>query len=141
MPTKALKKNLMKKSRHVVAWVRETLGLKQSELASLIGISPNTLQSIELGRLPLSERIAYRLSEQTGIRAKWLLDNELGDPPPDPAEMRRKYEKAQAQPWRTSIQCIWCRGCSFSGSTYLDVKLRTSLGIALAAPADSMTRS
>ena len=85
MPTKALKKNLKKKSHHVVAWVREALGLKQSELASLIGISRNTLQSIELGRLPLSERIAYRLSEQTGIRAKWLLDNELGDLPPDPA--------------------------------------------------------
>ena len=29
----------------------------------------------------------------------------------------------------TSIQRIWCRGCSFSGSMYLDVKLRTSLGI------------
>jgi transcriptional regulator with XRE-family HTH domain len=102
MPTKALKKNLKKKSHHVVAWVREALGLKQSELASLIGISRNTLQSIELGRLPLSERIAYRLSEQTGIRAKWLLDNELGDLPPDPAEMRRKYEHAQAQPWPDS---------------------------------------
>ena len=92
----------MKKSRHVVAWVRETLGLKQSELASLIGISTNTLQSIELGRLPLSERIAYRLNEQTGIRAKWLLDNELGAPPPDPAEIRRKFEEAQAQPWPDS---------------------------------------
>ena len=93
MPTKALKKNLKKKSRHVVAWVRETLGLKQSELASLIGISTNTLQSIELGRLPLSERIAYRLNEQTGIRAKWLLDNELGAPPPDPAEMRGNLKR------------------------------------------------
>ena len=68
MPRKALKK----KSRHVVAWVRKTLGLTQSELASLIGISANTLQSIELGRLPLSERIAYRLSEQTGIRGKMV---------------------------------------------------------------------
>ena len=87
----------MKKPRHVVAWVRETLALKQSELASLIGISTNTLQSIELGRLPLSERIAYRLNEQTGIRAKWLLDNELGAPPPDPAEILRKFEKAQAR--------------------------------------------
>ena len=102
MPTKALKKKLKKKSRHVVAWVRESLGLKQAELASLIGISRNTLQSIEYGRLPLSERIAYRLSEQTGIGAKWLLNNELGDLPPDPAEMRRKYEQAQAQPWRDS---------------------------------------
>ena len=95
MPRKALKK----KTCHVVAWVRKTLGLTQSELASLIGISANTLQSIELGRLPLSERIADRLNEQTGIRAKWFLDNELGDPLPDPSKMRRKYENAQADPW------------------------------------------
>jgi len=77
-------------------------GLKQSELAGLVGMSTNTLQSVELQRLPLSEKFAFALAEQTGIRAKWLLDNELGDPPPDPAEMRRTFEERQAHPWGSS---------------------------------------
>jgi len=84
-----------KKPKHVIAWVREQLGLTQSELGRPIGSSQHTIQAIEIGRLALSERFAYALAEQTGIKAKWLLANELGNPPPDPVEMRKQFEEAQ----------------------------------------------
>jgi hypothetical protein len=49
--------------------------------------------------LALSEKIAFRLEQQLGIRARWLLDNELGTPPPDPAEIARKFNETQTHPW------------------------------------------
>ena len=95
MPAKKLKK----KSKHVLAYLRESIGLTQSEVATLVGVVTETIKSIELQRLPLSEKIAFRLEQQTGTRAKWLLNNELGDPPPDPAVIARKFNETQAHPW------------------------------------------
>lgn len=83
------------KAKHVVAWVREQLGLTQGQLANMIGSSRHTIQSIELGRMALSERFAYALNEATGIRAKWFLANELGAPPPDAAEVQEQFKEAQ----------------------------------------------
>jgi transcriptional regulator with XRE-family HTH domain len=95
-------KKLRKKYRHVLIYARQVLGLSQAELASLIGMSTNTLQSVELGRLPLSERFAFKLSEQLGISARWLLNNQLGNPPPNPVEMRKAFEERQTNPWGTA---------------------------------------
>jgi transcriptional regulator with XRE-family HTH domain len=89
-----------RKPKHVVAWVREQLDLTQSQLATLIGSSQHTIQAIESGRLPLSERFAYALSEKTGIRAKWLLANKLSKPLPDPVLMRAKFEDAKQGAWK-----------------------------------------
>jgi DNA-binding XRE family transcriptional regulator len=95
VPTIAAKK----KSKHVIAWVREQLALTQSQLANLIDASQHTVQAIELGKLPLSEHFAYQLGEQTGIHPKWFLANKLGNPPPDPVEMRKHFEQAQIGSW------------------------------------------
>jgi transcriptional regulator with XRE-family HTH domain len=64
-------------------------------LATLIGSTQPTVQSIELGRLPLSKRFAYLIAEQTGLTPEWLLANKLGDPPPDPDSLRQRYDDAQ----------------------------------------------
>jgi transcriptional regulator with XRE-family HTH domain len=96
VPTLATKK----KPKHVIAWVREQLGLSQAQLAGLIGSRQPTIQSIEIGRLPLSEYFAYALAEQTGIKAKWFLANELGNSPPDPERVRKSFNEAQLGPWK-----------------------------------------
>jgi hypothetical protein len=63
----------------------------------------STIQSIELGRLTLSERFAYAIGQEIGIRAKWLLANELPDPPPDPEKLRQRFKKAQTGRWRGNL--------------------------------------
>jgi transcriptional regulator with XRE-family HTH domain len=92
-------KKFEKKSKHVLAFVREAIGLKQSEVASLAGISTDAIRSIEIHRLALSERVAFLIEQQLGVRAKWLLDDELGSPPPDPAEIARRFNEVQTHPW------------------------------------------
>ena len=81
------------KNRHILHWIREQLELKQSDLARLIGSSQATIQSIELGRLKLSERFAYKLAARLGVDAKWLLANNWEDLP-EPQELRESYAKA-----------------------------------------------
>jgi transcriptional regulator with XRE-family HTH domain len=80
-----------KQQQHVIAWLRETLGLTQSGLANLIGSSQSTIQAVELGRIPLSERFAYAIESKTGMPAKWLLENKL-EPIPDAAEVKERFE-------------------------------------------------
>lgn len=86
----------MSGSPHVLAYVRQAIGLTQAELGTLIGSAAPTIQAIELGKLPLSEDLAFRINEVTGVKAEWLLDNQLGDPPPSPSELREQFASAQA---------------------------------------------
>jgi transcriptional regulator with XRE-family HTH domain len=92
MPAKASKK---KRPRHVVAWVREQLGLTQRQLAIQLGASWHTIQAIENQNLALSERFAYLLLEKTGIPAAWFLRNQLGNPPPDVDKLRERFKRTQ----------------------------------------------
>ena len=81
--------------RHVVATVRETLALSQTDFGRLVGLAQRSVQAIELQVRPLTEKFAYLLSEEIGIPAKTLLAN---DPEklPDPATIQRQFEEAQA---------------------------------------------
>jgi DNA-binding XRE family transcriptional regulator len=65
--------------RHPVAVLRTFLGLKQPEFAKLVGCSPATIQSIELGpeRLEASFSVAFQISDATGVDHKWIIN---GDP-------------------------------------------------------------
>jgi DNA-binding XRE family transcriptional regulator len=89
-----------KKPQVCVIWVRKQLDMSQSAFANLIGASMHTIQSIELGRLDLSERFAYKISEQTGVRARWLLANKLKGPFPDPKQIQEEFDRAQAGAWK-----------------------------------------
>lgn len=65
--------------KHPVAVLRKIIGLRQKELADLVGVNEATIQSVELGpgRLKLSERLAQRISHETAVDLGWLLN---GDP-------------------------------------------------------------
>ena len=89
-----------KRRKHVVVWVREQLDLTQSELADLIDASRDTIQSIEIGRLPLSERFAYAIAEQTGFHAKFLLANKIPNPCPPKSMSLETFQEAQTGRWK-----------------------------------------
>src|SRR6266487_6894496 len=66
--------------RHNLARLRLFLGLRQKEMSDVCGCSVDTIQSIELGRLALSELLARKISNATGIGAGWLLGNDRKAP-------------------------------------------------------------
>jgi transcriptional regulator with XRE-family HTH domain len=70
------------KRSHVLALLRASLNLKQTELAELVNCSTATIQSIELNRLALSESLAARISAATGIDLDWLRANDISKPVP-----------------------------------------------------------
>src|SRR2546426_12012804 len=69
-----------KPPQHNIARLRLLLGKSQREMADIIGCSFDTIQSLELGRLALSESLARRISAATGVHLHWLLDNDLKAP-------------------------------------------------------------
>jgi hypothetical protein len=99
-------------------------------MASLIGVSRRTVQSIELGTMPMSERVAYAISEQTGVHWQWLLANDLESSAKHPeilGDVHRHYEWAQSGAYK-----------GFYGATLIPrmglfrayIFLRTALGAA-----------
>jgi transcriptional regulator with XRE-family HTH domain len=66
-----------KKPRHNLTRLRLLLGKSQREMADAIGCSFDTIQSIELERLRLSEELARRISAATDVHLHWLLENDL----------------------------------------------------------------
>ena len=91
------------KAAHVLAKLREELGLYQKELADKAGLSRRTIQDVERGKLRLSRRSAARISERFNVDIKWLLANDPDRPiravgggtwtPKDQAEMSAFLEK------------------------------------------------
>jgi DNA-binding XRE family transcriptional regulator len=68
------------KSSHVLSVLRKNLALRQNELAQMVGCSVNTITSIEVGRLKLSESLAKRIAVVTGCDEQWLLANDMSVP-------------------------------------------------------------
>ena len=69
-------------NNHPVAAVRGYLKLSQKQFAELIDRSASTVQSIELGRLPLSLNLAARISDRTGVLMSWLMSGDVSKPIP-----------------------------------------------------------
>jgi len=63
--------------RTTVAVLRNMLGLSVAEFAKVIGRQVPTVQSLESGRLKLSEKTAQQIALATGIDTAWLLDGDL----------------------------------------------------------------
>ena len=74
------------------AVLRSLIGLRDTEMAALLGCSVNTIWSVESGRLKLSEQLAKKMSHQTGVSMEWLLN---GDPLARPFTTR-----SGPRPWR-----------------------------------------
>ena len=68
----------MRKSllQHNVARLRLICGEKQSGFAELTKVKLKTLQKIETDKLGLSEEMARRIANATGIDVHWLLEND-----------------------------------------------------------------
>ncbi len=86
--------------RHNLARLRLELGLQQQGMANLAGgCSRELIKSVELGRKPLTKRLAETIFLATGVSAKWLLDNDLTAPIVDDWDQpytRETFEKAKA---------------------------------------------
>ena len=59
--------------RHPLAILRTTIGLTQKEMADLVDRTPSTIQSVELGKLPLSEDLAMLIAEELECDWKRIL--------------------------------------------------------------------
>ena len=72
---------MQSKRKTTVAVLRQTLELSVEEFAKLIGKSVTTINSLESGRLKLSEETAFVISRETGIGRSWLLKNKPKEKP------------------------------------------------------------
>jgi transcriptional regulator with XRE-family HTH domain len=70
----------MKAVAHTLRQLREALGKDQRQMASLAGCTRHTIESVEQHRLKLSPRLAYKISEATGVDYAWLLANDSSLP-------------------------------------------------------------
>ena len=104
----------MNKPKTTIALVRKITGLYQKEMAELLGCSMPTIQSLEIGRLKLPPKMAARITLETGVSLKWLLDGKVSIKPT--AEFlggpftRQTYEETQAAKAKTpdfSISHPW----------------------------------
>jgi len=59
-----------------VAVVRNRIGLSVEEFAHLLSCSVGTIQRLERGDLKLSDRLAWRIQDETAAPADWLLKND-----------------------------------------------------------------
>ena len=55
--------------------------MTQKELAAYAGTSTWTIQAVELCKLKLSPKLAFRISEAMGVDYGWLMENNLSRPP------------------------------------------------------------
>lgn len=70
------------KQTHTLAVLRAAIGpeTRQKEMAGVLGFSIATIQSIEIGRLKLSQKIAEKIAAETNVNLKWLLDDDVSKP-------------------------------------------------------------
>ena len=64
-----------------VAVLRTMLGLSVEEFAELVAIAPSSVNSIESGRLALSEKTALQIGRETGVSVAWLLNGNAKQKP------------------------------------------------------------
>jgi len=90
----------MSSRRTTAAVLRQILGIKDFEMAEILGRSKYTIHNIESGRLKLSHSLATKMFHETGISLDWLLNEDPNAPlisgrgEPYTKEI---FEKAQAE--------------------------------------------
>ena len=102
----------MRKRKTTAAVLRATCGIKNQEMAEILGCSVDTIRSVECGRGRLTEDLARRMSYETGVSLAWLLKGDLKMPPvtasgePFTEEI---YEKMRAEKKQFNQQPVWVR--------------------------------
>jgi transcriptional regulator with XRE-family HTH domain len=77
-----------------VAVLRTQMGISAEAFAELIGKSLGAVNSLETGRLALSEETADTIYEQTGVSLEWLLEGK-----PDEAPYWFDHVDGRKRPW------------------------------------------
>ncbi|MEI8292038.1 MAG: helix-turn-helix transcriptional regulator [Verrucomicrobiota bacterium] len=67
---------------HPLAVLRTTIGLTQKQMGDFVNRAARTIQSIELGKMPLTDELALRIAEVTGVDEAWLFAGDPSVPPP-----------------------------------------------------------
>lgn len=95
-----------KKTRAAV--LRSIIGIKVPEMAELLQCSTATIQSIESGRLKVTDIMAFKMYDQTGVSIQWLQGGDAkrpmtaeGKPYTRAAYERVQNAKALPDPQRT----------------------------------------
>lgn len=86
--------------KHPVAILRTLTGESQKTFAERVGKSVGTIQSIELGRLALSDDLAEVISNETGADLEWLKNGDPTKPAIDTIGepyTRETFEACQAE--------------------------------------------
>jgi DNA-binding XRE family transcriptional regulator len=86
-----------------LAVVRSVAEITQKDLAEMVDCAPVTVQSIELGKLRLSQKLAKRIELQTGANLQWLLRNDYTVAPTCARDPRQPYTKRIYQMTRAEI--------------------------------------
>jgi DNA-binding XRE family transcriptional regulator len=95
----------MNEPKHVLAKVRAYYSLTQERLAELLDYKRITIQSIELGKLALSSRLAAQIETLTGFSADYLLRNDVSEEMPKPAETRKVGDRVD-RTWMRKVVLI-----------------------------------
>ena len=82
-----------------MALLRQELDLGQKELAALLDCTFETIKSVELGRLKLSNSLALRISLETGVSAEWLVANDIASPIRPSFKAQDLQAGAEIEPW------------------------------------------
>lgn len=74
-------KQIHKRPKHVLSVLRKLVGASLNESKLVLGLAPDTVKSIQCGRLNFSERAALIVSQKTGVSVQWLLSQDGSKPP------------------------------------------------------------
>lgn len=88
---------MQSKKTTCVAVLRAAIGLSVEQFADLIGKSTSTINSLETGRLALSEETAERIEYKTGVSIQWLLG---GNPTEKPYRINHGNQRDE---WKKSL--------------------------------------
>jgi transcriptional regulator with XRE-family HTH domain len=66
---------------HPLAVLRTTIGLTQKQMGDFVNRAARTIQSIELRKMPLTDELALRIAEATGVDEAWLAEGNPNIPP------------------------------------------------------------
>lgn len=61
--------------------LRKIIGASLADSKSVLGLAPDTVKSIQCGRLPFSELAMLTVAKTTGVSYKWLLNYDGSKPP------------------------------------------------------------
>lgn len=134
-----MKKRIHQKPKHVLSVLRKIIdvGLKQSK--ETLGLSRDTVKSIQSGRLSFSEQNMRTVSQKTGVSFKWLLDQDGNKPPKTESGerfTRQTFEKHEAkiyevtQAWSSPINFNIARLGSLTQFRTLSIKLAALMLVA-----------